>query len=663
VLEDVTHQAELPRQDGRLRHGDPGMRRVRLGLFAAGLATFALLYTPQPLLPLLSASFLASPAMASLAMSAGTGALAIAIIPVSSLSEVFGRRRVMIISALAAAVLGLVAPLSPSLGALVAVRVAQGFALAGVPAVAMAYLAEEVDGGSLGQAMGLYIAGNAIGGLSGRIVGGVLAGEAGESWRVAQAGVSALALGCAVAFAVLLPRSVFFTPVPLRVRGLLASLRRNLADPGLLRLYLIGFALMGAFVTVYNYLTFRLSAAPFRLSPTVIGALFVVYLAGTYSSAAAGRLADRFGRYFVLVLGVGVTVAGVLLTLPASLPLIVAGLIVMTAGFFAAHSVASGWVGGRATVAPAQASALYLCLYYIGSSVAGSAGGVFYGSGGWPATVAFVVALLAVALASGATLRRVLLPRGYSPGHRGARFSANAAIPSRRSADSAAVRQAASSTSRATSSGAPQPWRSACFAAFTATGEFRAMAAATSRAACLAWPAGTRRATRPCRSASSAGMRRPVSTRSAASPAPSLRGASCVPPPPGTSPTVTSGRPNTAVSSATMMSQLIANSQPPPRAYPCTAATVGCGRFSTPPNAARTVPRWRRSCASVIALRSLRSAPAQNARVPAALSTTARTVESAPSPAQAAAIDSAIAVFIAFIASGRLNSISATWLS
>jgi hypothetical protein len=112
-----------------------------------------------------------------------------------------------------------------------------------------------------------------------------------------------------------------------------------------------------------------------------------------------------------------------------------------------------------------------------------------------------------------------------------------------------------------------------------------------------------------------------------------------------------------------MMSQLIANSQPPPRAYPCTAATVGCGRFSTPPNALRNVLRWLRICASVIALRSLRSAPAQNARVPAALSTTARTVESAPSSAQTAAIDSAIAVFIAFIASGRLNSISATWSS
>jgi MFS transporter, YNFM family, putative membrane transport protein len=405
VLEDMIRQAPA----SQLRHGDPGMRRVQLGLFAAALATFALLYTPQPLLPLLSASFRASPAMASLAMSAGTGALALAVIPVSSLSEVFGRRRVMIISVLAAAACGLLAPLSPSLGVLVAVRVAQGFALAGVPAVAMAYLAEEVDRGSLGRAMGLYIAGNAIGGLSGRIIGGALADFGG--WRVSMAGVSGLALACGIVFAIVLPRSVFFAPAPLRVRGLSGSLRQNLADPGLLRLYLIGFALMGAFVTVYNYLTFRLSAPPFGLSTTAIGALFTVYLAGTCSSAAAGRLSDRLSRYAVLLCGVLVTVAGVLLTLPRSLPMIVTGLIVMTTGFFAAHSVASGWVGARAPVAPAQASALYLCLYYIGSSVAGSAGGVFYARGGWPETVAFVVALLAVALASGATLASRVTPR------------------------------------------------------------------------------------------------------------------------------------------------------------------------------------------------------------------------------------------------------------
>jgi MFS transporter, YNFM family, putative membrane transport protein len=399
-----------PRQEAaepvppKLRHTDPGMRRVRLGLFAAALATFALLYAPQPLLPQLAGTFRVSPAAASLAISAATFALAVAVIPLSSLSEVLGRRRIMVGGALTAGVLGLVAPLAPSLAVLLVIRVLQGFALAGVPAVAMAYLAEEVERGSFGRAMGVFIAGNSIGGLAGRIAAGALADHGG--WRVALAGVAGMSLTCAVLFALLLPRSAHFTPAPARVRGLLGTLRRNVTDTGLLRLYLIAFAIVGSLVTVYNYLTFRLSAAPFRLSATVIGFLFVAYLAGTYSSAVAGRAADRFGRYRVLCCALPVTAAGALLTLPSSVVLIVAGLVVLTGGFFAAHAVASSWVGARARVATAQASALYTCAFYIGSSVAGSLGGVFYGFGGWLATVGFVLGLLAVALVSAASIRR-----------------------------------------------------------------------------------------------------------------------------------------------------------------------------------------------------------------------------------------------------------------
>lgn len=399
MLQEAPVPVEAPQPP---RYGDQGMGRIRLGLFAAGLSTFALLYVVQPLLPQLAASFHVSPAGSSLAMSAGTGALAVAVIPVSSLSEAFGRRRIMVISVLLASVLGLVVPLSPSFAVLVVLRVLQGIALAGVPGVAMAYLTEEVHRGSLGRAMGLFVGGNAIGGLIGRIGAGVLTDFGG--WRLAVFGVSGFALACALVFVALLPASSFFTPVPFRPRALGASLAANLRDLGLARLYLIGFALMGGFVTVYNYLTFRLSGAPFRLSTTVIGSLFIVYLAGTYSSALAGRLADRFGRYPVLITGFLVTMCGVLLTLPAVLAVIVIGLVVMTGGFFAAHSVASGWVGARAKVAPAQASALYLCAYYIGSSVAGSIGGVFYGSGGWGSTVVFVMVLLLVGLACGGSL-------------------------------------------------------------------------------------------------------------------------------------------------------------------------------------------------------------------------------------------------------------------
>ncbi len=390
----------------RFRRGDAGLRRVNFALFLAGMATFTLLYETQALLPLISRSYGAGPAAASLTVSVATGALALAVIPVSSLSEVAGRRTVMTVSVLAAAVLGLLAPLSPAFWVLLACRALQGAALAGVPAVAMAYLAEEVDRSSLGQAMGLYIAGNAIGGLTGRIGASVLADAGG--WRVALAGIGIFSLACALIFRLVLPPSAHFRPAPVRAAALAHSLRGHVTDGGLVRLYLIAFALMGAFVTVYNYLTYRLEAAPFHLSQAVIGSIFFAYLAGTASSAVAGRVADRAGRHHVAWTAVIVAIAGLAMTLSASLAVIIGGLVLLTIGFFAAHSVASGWVSRRARIAPAQASALYLFAYYLGSSICGSAGGLAYSHGAWPATAAFAGALLLIALACALSLRRAL---------------------------------------------------------------------------------------------------------------------------------------------------------------------------------------------------------------------------------------------------------------
>ena len=89
---------------------------------------------------------------------------------------------------------------------------------------------------------------------------------------------------------------------------------------------------------------------------------------------------------------------GVLVTLAGGLAAIVAGMAILTFGFFGAHSIASGWVGRRALTARAQASALYLLCYYLGSSIGGSAGGLAYSDAGWPGLVAMIAGLVILAL-------------------------------------------------------------------------------------------------------------------------------------------------------------------------------------------------------------------------------------------------------------------------
>ncbi|ETB33635.1 membrane protein, partial [Mycobacterium avium subsp. paratuberculosis 10-5975] len=227
-------------------------------LCGAGLASFAAMYCSQALLPALSAHYRIGPATAALTVSLTTGALALSIIPASVLSERYGRIRVMLISGVASSVIGLLLPFSPSLGVLLFGRAAQGVALAGIPAVAMALLAEEVDASSLGSAMGRYIAGTTIGGLAGRIVPSVVV-QVG-TWRVALLACSLITLAGTAVFAVLVPRSRFFTPKPASVRAALRNLAGHLRNPVLAKLFAVGFVLMGGFVTVYNYLGYRLAA-------------------------------------------------------------------------------------------------------------------------------------------------------------------------------------------------------------------------------------------------------------------------------------------------------------------------------------------------------------------------------------------------------------------
>jgi YNFM family putative membrane transporter len=225
-----------------------------------------------------------------------------------------------------------------------------------------------------------------------------------------------LSLGCTLAFRLLLPPQLTDDVPRTRLRDLGGPLGRHLADPALLRLFGIAFLLMGAFVTVYNYLGFRLLAAPFGLPAGLTALVFLGYLAGSWTSSAAGRLGDRIGRRPVLCGAVLLAVGGVAVTLPDVLAVLLVGVVLVTIGFFGAHSVASSWVGRRAALlpggVPAVASAQYLFGYYAGSSVGGALGGLAYQAAGWPAVAGYVAALLVGALLLAIGVRPLVLRAG-----------------------------------------------------------------------------------------------------------------------------------------------------------------------------------------------------------------------------------------------------------
>lgn len=387
----ATHHAisATPATGGAVR-GSATYRHIVLALFCSGFATFSLLYCVQPLLPAFAQEFHIGAASASLALSLSTGFLAVSILVAGMVSERFGRKELMFASLATAACCNLLAGIAPSWHLILVARALEGIALGGVPAVAMAYLAEEIDAGGLGYAMGLYVGGNAFGGMVGRVAMSTLAESFG--WRHAMLAIGALDLVLAVAFVMMLPASRnFVRNGTLRLRDHFGLWRRHLGHARLPLTFGIAALNMGIFATSYNYAGFRLMSPPFSLSATLTGLIFSAYIFGIVSSSWAGALADRYGRAPLVAAGIGTSCVGLFLTCTPWLAVVIAGIVLLTIGFFTTHSAASSWVGRLAGQGKGHAASLYLLAYYLGGSVLGSVGGWFWEHAGWNAVAAFML--------------------------------------------------------------------------------------------------------------------------------------------------------------------------------------------------------------------------------------------------------------------------------
>lgn len=377
----------------------PGCREYPLtvaALFLGGFVTFANLYSTQTILPTLSSQFHVTPVVGSLSLSLTTGALAVFMLVTPALSDWAGRRLVMSLSLALTGAFSLFAAFAPGFPQLLVLRFLQGVFLAGFPAIAMGYIGEVFHPGSLGRVMGIYIGGTSIGGMTGRFMLGALTDL--FSWHVALGVLGVISVLISFFFWRMLPEVPGFKPAAVSLRSTATALWGHLQDPALLCLYGAGFLLMGGFVSMFNYVGFLLMAPPYGLSQTLIGFIYIVYLGGTFSSAWMGRLADQMPRSRVMATAVLSMAAGAAVTLDPLLGVKIFGLVIFAFGFFAGHSVASGWVNKRARTNKALASSLYLLFYYLGSSVVGSAGGLFWSRFGWPGVITNIDVLLVAAV-------------------------------------------------------------------------------------------------------------------------------------------------------------------------------------------------------------------------------------------------------------------------
>ena len=343
--------------------------QATLALCLAAVAVFANLHLLQPLLPALSKSYHLTPPQTIWVYTIGTLCLGLSLLVYAALSDAWGRKNLLMLTLCGMTVSTLALTQVESFAALLLLRALQGICLGGLPALAIAYMADEFSKPAMVAAVGLYISANSLGGISGRLVAGAMA-DIGH-WQWVFWPFALLSLLSLVAVWRYLPVSGRFVASRFRFKQALNDNWHHLRQPVLLLSYLIGGLNFFIFLNQYTYITFVLSDAPYSLSSMWIGLLFITYLTGTLGSAISGKVALKMPVPLGMALGVVVLIAGTLLTLHSHLLLIVAGFFINAFGFFLCHSLASSWVSQRATKAKASASALYLVFYYVGASSGG----------------------------------------------------------------------------------------------------------------------------------------------------------------------------------------------------------------------------------------------------------------------------------------------------
>jgi len=364
----------------------------------AGMCTFLNVYSTQPLLPLLRETFHASELAVSFTVSATIFATALTAPIIGMIAERRGRKRVIVPSLFLLTVPTALAATSTSLGALIFWRFAQGIFVPGVIAVMLAYINEEWAGRGVGRAMSAYVAGTVLGGFLGRFISGVIATH--WHWRATFLVLAALNLIGAVVVRAWLPLAKNFVPAE-HLQQVIDHAKNHLRNPRLLANFGMGATVLFAMVGCFTYANFYLAAAPFYLNSAQLGSIFFVYLLGVVITPQSGRFLDHFGFRHTTLLYCAMVIAGLLLTLVKSLPVVIVGLAIFSSGVFVAQAAATVETGAIAGRARSSAAGLYVAFYYLGGSMGATLTDVFWRWQRWPGCVALLggVSLVSVWLA------------------------------------------------------------------------------------------------------------------------------------------------------------------------------------------------------------------------------------------------------------------------
>lgn len=367
---------------------------ISICVFLSGFSCFAQLYYFQPLLPQLARDFSLTASRSSLAVSFSTLGMVFGLLATMFVADRIPRKKLIGAGLLCSSVFSVAASFSPAFFPLVILSAAKGFLLSGATSVSMAYISEEVSQKNKNKIMGLYIAGNALGGMGGRVISSWIGAV--YSWRTASAGIGLICLLFALLFIIFSPRSVRFVPKRETFRTLVVSNLHLVTSKALVPFYLTGGLILGVFVSLYNYMGFYLVKAPFGFPEYYIHYIYLMYIFGIFGSVATARLTRRHDHFKVLKLMLPVSAAMILLLYVTNFWVVASGLAVFTFNFFVMHVLCNRIVSDYDRSKRSVTISIYLLVYYLGSSILGSATGVILDIYGWQYFLGCLIILLLI---------------------------------------------------------------------------------------------------------------------------------------------------------------------------------------------------------------------------------------------------------------------------
>ncbi|MDF7676632.1 MFS transporter [Neisseriaceae bacterium ESL0693] len=367
-------------------------------IFITGALAFVQVYSIQAILPVLMQDFAVSAPVAGATVGATVLAVAVMSPFMGMMSDALGRKVFIVGSVLFITLPTLALAFVQDIGVMWWLRFIQGLGVPGITVVLIAYISEEFTGSARTKLMTFYVSGTVMGGFLGRFLMGYLTEFMG--WRHAFLVMGGLSVLGTLMVWRYLPKSTSFVAKP-HISDAFRTLWHHLHNRHVLAACALGFCVLFSLVGCFTYINLYLDQPPYHLSSAQLANIFAVYLIGMVITPISAQLIIKLGANRTVLLAMGISISGLLLTLLPWLWLIVLALAIMSSGIFITQSSTINYISFHVDEGRSLASGLYYMTYYSGGFVGAWLCGHSFELGGWKLTVFTLVAVQLIGMLVG----------------------------------------------------------------------------------------------------------------------------------------------------------------------------------------------------------------------------------------------------------------------